>query len=505
MKKSESLELLFTPERELHMMNSNTTKAFYPCIYIAGEYAVRSFTDLTVIEALPHQLALNYEKYPISGIIVAEVPIESVIAIKSVTDTQSATAMQSVIRTQSATATQSAIKKQSATSAQSATTAQPNTNNLQDSFITVLRKICQTSTLPILGYRDVKKMEDVKKILYAGATKAILGDNSILTDELLEELGGKFGKEQIIVSCTEPSPILSHSIALQQNCSALFLKHPHGVAQFIDTLDPTIELPICVHSNSLTLNKWMELLTLRNVCAVAGNLVSDNLNELDSFRQICRENGIPVNTLLSELRFEDLKMDEKGLVPVVVQEDVTKDVLMVAYMNQEAFDQTLFSGKMTYYSRSRSSLWEKGETSGHFQIVKELRTDCDRDTILATVTQVGPACHTGAKSCFFEEVVHRTSNAPKNPLSVLTDVYALICDRKEHPKEGSYTNYLFDKGIDKILKKVGEEATEIVIAAKNPDADEIKYEISDFLYHMMVLMAHKGVSWEEILAELANR
>ena len=174
-------------------------------------------------------------------------------------------------------------------------------------------------------------------------------------------------------------------------------------------------------------------------------------------------------------------------------------------MNEEAYLQTLRSGKMHYYSRSRNAQWLKGETSGHFQHVRSLTADCDLDTILAKVHQEGVACHTGARSCFFNEIAKKDYEEVKNPLQVFEDVFNVIKDRKIHPKEGSYTNYLFDKGIDKILKKVGEEATEIVIAAKNPNPNEIKYEISDFLYHVMVLMAEKGVTWEEIIDELANR
>jgi len=191
-------------------------------------------------------------------------------------------------------------------------------------------------------------------------------------------------------------------------------------------------------------------------------------------------------------------------VPVIVQDYKTAEVLMLAYMNQEAFEATLNAGKMTYFSRSRQSLWLKGETSGHYQYVKALSLDCDNDTLLAKVHQIGAACHTGARSCFYQSLVKKEYNET-NPLKVFEDVFAVILDRQENPKEGSYTNYLFEKGIDKILKKLGEEATEIVIAAKNPDAEEIKYEIADFLYHMMVLMAEKGLTWEEITGELANR
>lgn len=191
-------------------------------------------------------------------------------------------------------------------------------------------------------------------------------------------------------------------------------------------------------------------------------------------------------------------------MPVIVQDYQTGEVLMMAYMNEEAFQMTLSLGKMTYYSRSRQELWVKGETSGHYQYVKSLAIDCDQDTILAQVSQIGAACHTGNTSCFYRELVKK-EYMNKNPLKVFENVYQVIEDRREHPKEGSYTNYLFDKGLDKILKKLGEEATEIVIASKNPEPEEIKYEISDFLYHMMVLMVEKGVSWDDIVEELNQR
>ena len=159
---------------------------------------------------------------------------------------------------------------------------------------------------------------------------------------------------------------------------------------------------------------------------------------------------------------------------------------------------------MTYWSRSRNELWTKGLTSGHFQYVKALSADCDKDTILAKVLQIGAACHTGARSCFFNEILKKEYDET-NPLKVFEDEYATIVDRRDHPKEGSYTNYLFDKGIDKILKKVGEECTEIVIAAKNPDPEELKYELADWLYHAMVLMVEKGVTWEDITKEISQR
>ena len=160
---------------------------------------------------------------------------------------------------------------------------------------------------------------------------------------------------------------------------------------------------------------------------------------------------------------------------------------------------------MTYWSRSRSQLWIKGETSGHFQYVRSLMADCDMDTLLAKVDQVGAACHTGHHSCFFQQDLVLKEDPEIDPMKVLERDYRTILERRDHPKEGSYTNYLFDKGIDKMLKKLGEECTEIVIAAKNTDPTETVYEISDLMYHLMVVMAEKNITWKDVTQELVRR
>jgi len=212
----------------------------------------------------------------------------------------------------------------------------------------------------------------------------------------------------------------------------------------------------------------------------------------------------------------ELKFDDKGLIPVVVQDHVTGKVLMVAYMNREALSKTLETGMTHYWSRSRQKLWLKGETSGHCQYVKSVRTDCDADTLLLLVEQKDCACHTGHKSCFYrkldeegimEDKSYETSafsNEADNSL-ILQEIYDTILDRVAHPREGSYTNYLFEKGIDKMLKKVGEEAAEVIIAAKNNSKDEIKYEIADLLYHILVVMAERGLTPDDVYNELKER
>jgi len=198
---------------------------------------------------------------------------------------------------------------------------------------------------------------------------------------------------------------------------------------------------------------------------------------------------------------DNIKFDERGLVPAVVQDHRTGEVLMLAYMNAEALGKTLKIGKMCYYSRSRQKLWLKGETSGHIQTLISLYYDCDIDSLLAIVKQKGEACHTGNKSCFYRIGYGSGSYSWDH----LKELYNIAIDRKENPQEGSYTNYLFDKGIDKILKKVGEENAEVIIAAKNNVKEEIIYETADLLYHLSVMLADRGVHWDDVYEELSHR
>ena len=196
----------------------------------------------------------------------------------------------------------------------------------------------------------------------------------------------------------------------------------------------------------------------------------------------------------------DLKYNSDGLIPAIVQDHYSKKVLMLAYMNAESLDITIKEGKTCFWSRSRQELWRKGETSGNTQQVVSIRTDCDRDTLLIDVIKNGPACHTGSESCFFEDIV-----APEAEEFSYEGLYKMLVGRKVEKKEGSYTTYLFEKGIDKILKKVGEECTEVIIGAKGGDKAETVYEIADLLYHITVMMIEMGISLDEVTAELAKR
>ena len=212
---------------------------------------------------------------------------------------------------------------------------------------------------------------------------------------------------------------------------------------------------------------------------------------------------------------EDLKLDERGLIPAVVQDAHTLEVLTLAFMNAESLKRTLASGETWFWSRSREQLWHKGETSGNRQRVVEVTADCDMDALRVMVEPVGPACHTGARSCFHHQLGRQDSERSDDAAAtaqdgprlgtVLEGLYALIESRRRERPEGSYTTYLFDKGLDKILKKVGEEATETIIAAKNDAPQPFIAEVSDLLYHLLVLVAERGIKLEEVAKELEAR
>ena len=202
------------------------------------------------------------------------------------------------------------------------------------------------------------------------------------------------------------------------------------------------------------------------------------------------------------LKIEDLKFDEKGLIPAVVVDTYSKKVLTVAYMNKESLQISMEEGRTCFWSRSRQELWRKGETSGNVQHIIRIEADCDRDALAVYVRKEGPACHLGSDSCFETELWRNAEEA--EPFS-MDGLAALIAERKVVKKEGSYTNYLFEKGIDKILKKVGEETTEVIVAGKGGDRAETIYEIADLAYHVLVLMAEMNISCDEIRRELASR
>lgn len=424
-------------------------KKFIPTIYLYKGKAVKSLKDWTVINMNPGELAKLYSDYNADELLVFDLSSGDV----------------------------------------------EHEENLG-----VIKHIAQSVEIPLMGAGNVDRMEDIKKLLYAGCKKAVLNLSKDSNLEMMQEVSQKFGREKIAAAYDAMESLTLYREDLETYVGELLCMNELCLKDSISITN----IPVLAFLPQISLDKMMQILAISSISGITGEIVDENIKEIATLKKLCLENGITVNSFEVAKKWEEFKLNPEGLIPVVVQDYKTSQVLMVAYMDQEAYQHTLDTGKMTYFSRSRQEQWVKGDTSGHYQYVKSLTADCDLDTILAKVSQVGAACHTGSYSCFFQELIKKDYEET-NPLKVFEEVLDVIKDRKVHPKEGSYTNYLFDKGIDKILKKLGEEATEIVIAAKNPNPEEIKYEISDFLYHMMVLMVEKGVTWEEITDELAKR
>jgi phosphoribosyl-ATP pyrophosphohydrolase/phosphoribosyl-AMP cyclohydrolase len=381
-----------------------------------------------------------------------------------------------------------------------------STDEEHETNIGIIKEIVAECDIQILLGGNVKRLEDVKKYLYAGAKMVILEDSKESNRELVNEASERFGADKVAV-------LFERKCSDEELCKAANFYFDEGATLFVvsDKLSDEaannfseINIDLLLINDEITKEDIVKYCKVTNIYGFTSDTILSDTQEIMNIKQELKKDGVDVNVFESKMNYSEFKLNSDGLIPVVVQDYKTNEVLMLAYMNEEAFDNTIKTGRMTYYSRSRKELWIKGLTSGHYQYVKSLSIDCDNDTLLAKVKQIGAACHTGKRSCFYTELVKKEYD-DTNPLMVFEDVFNVIKDRKVNPKEGSYTNYLFDKGIDKILKKVGEEATEIVIAAKNPDKEEIKYEISDFLYHVMVLMAEKEVSWEDITRELARR
>ena len=354
----------------------------------------------------------------------------------------------------------------------------------REAFYDKARALSRAIDIPFMAGTAVKRFEDIKKAFYTGAAAVLVRAEDVSGTTLVKEGCERFKPGNIYVID-----------------GALGINGLGEAFEIIDCRDAAsgAETAAAVTEALFEPDEETDAVPHMTMAVLKG--FADDMMVL---KRVVRELGIEVNTFTTDVKFATLKKNSDGLVPCIVQDYKTKEVLMLAYMDEEAYNATVATGVMTYHSRSRNELWIKGATSGHYQYLRELKCDCDSDTLLAGVVQIGAACHTGSRSCFFNGLI-RHEYDDRDISKVLTELYGVVTDRKANPKEGSYTNYLFDKGIDKILKKCGEEATEMVIAAKNPNAEELKYEIADLLYHMTVLMVECNVDWNDVAAELANR
>ena len=294
-----------------------------------------------------------------------------------------------------------------------------------DEAIDLIKRINRVISIPMIAGGNIRRSEDVKKILYAGAKRAILNFSKPLSIDLIREVSQRFGKERIAVSLNDFDTLFKQQHLIEEFSTEIVFMHRLDLNSVMNIT----ELPCVVLTDTMEQSEILRILKCDSIKGVSGLFVSDLNMDFNEFKDVCADAGIQMTSFESILDFSEFKLNSDGLIPVIVQDYKTNEVLMMAYMNEEAFDNTVKTGRMTYYSRSRQCQWVKGETSGHFQYVKSLAVDCDKDTLLAKVEQIGAACHTGNRSCFYTTIVGADYDASWAPTTTqrIRSRYSNLC------------------------------------------------------------------------------
>ncbi len=365
----------------------------------------------------------------------------------------------------------------------------------------VLKDITLISEVPVYAGGNLNSIDDVRRILYSGCIKVVLNSRKGVTSKLAREGSQRFGRDRMALSVFSADVFFKQKESIEEYISEIVVLDERLAGSVGDMTD----MPYSILMNKASLEEMCAALTKDdNIKGISCRAFCDHPELVPELKQYLKEQGISTDHLTASMDWSELSPGKDGLIAVVTQDYQTNEVLMLAYMNEEAYRKTLETGKMTYYSRERKTLWTKGETSGHYQYVKRLKVDCDRDSILAKVSQIGAACHTGNRSCFYTDLA-TDEYTQRNLFEVLDTTFETVRERKENPKESSYISYLFAMGLDAILKKLGEETLDLIIAARNPDREDIKFQSADLVYHLMVLMAELDLTWEEVLEQLLVR
>lgn len=356
--------------------------------------------------------------------------------------------------------------------------------------IELIQKINRVIPIPMIAGGNIKRLEDVKRILYTGVKRVMLNFSKTDMFSLVQEAANRFGKEKIAVSLNDFDALFKQQQLIEQYSSELIFMHRLD----LDSVMNITNIPCIIVTDTVREEELFNILRCPSVKGLSGRFVSDVKMDIFAFKDKCANRDIKITSFESLMDFSEFHIDKNEIISVITQNYKTGEILSMRKMNREAFETTVKTGKMTYYCMDTDSIESKRN-----QYVKSMTINETRDTLLAKID-----CRENIETHFTQSLIGSDENE-KNPLQIFEYVYQTILDRKQNPKEDSYTTYLFEKGIDKILKKIGEEATEIVIAAKNPSQDELKGEFVDFLYHAMVLMVERGVTWEELTEEMAKR
>ena len=417
-------------------------------------------------------------------------------------------------------------------------------NEERKTSLEFVERVAQVINIPFSAGGGVSTIEDFKYILRKGADKVSVNSAAVKNPQLIREASMAFGSQCVVLSMdVKKNDEGSWSVyvkggrekteldAIEWAITAAELGAGEIVVNSIDEdgmkngydlellsrITSVVNIPVIASGGAGKKEHFLDALQKTGVDGVlAASVFHFGEIKVPELKQYLKENGAEIRMPEAAPQKKEspsaaaadismIRFTKDGLVPCICQDAKTGAVLMLAYMNEQSLRLTLEKKRAVYYSRSRSELWEKGATSGNTQKVRAIYYDCDADALLIKVEQTGNACHTGEYSCFFNAVFDDLGVSADSGSSVFGELYATVIGRKNDPSEGSYTNYLFDKGLDKILKKVGEEAAETIIAAKNQDRQELIGETGDLIYHLTVMLAEKGISMDEIEQELKSR
>lgn len=417
-------------------------------------------------------------------------------------------------------------------------------NEERKTSLEFVERVARVINIPFSAGGGVSTIEDFKYILRKGADKVSVNSAAVRNPQLIREASMAFGSQCVVLSMdvkkndegswsvyvkggrekTELDAIDWAVTAAELGAGEIVvnsidedgMKNGYDL-ELLSRITSVVNIPVIASGGAGKKEHFLDALQKTGVDGVlAASVFHFGEIKVPELKQYLKENGAEIrmpeaapqkkeSPSAADADISMISFGKDGLVPCICQDAKTGEVLMLAYMNEQSLRLTLEKKRAVYYSRSRSELWEKGATSGNTQKVRAIYYDCDADALLIKVEQTGNACHTGEYSCFFNAVFDDLGVSADSGSSVFRELYATVIGRKNDPSEGSYTNYLFDKGLDKILKKVGEEAAETIIAAKNQDRQELIGETGDLIYHLTVMLAEKGISMDEIEQELKSR
>ncbi|MCQ2507448.1 MAG: bifunctional phosphoribosyl-AMP cyclohydrolase/phosphoribosyl-ATP diphosphatase HisIE [Dorea sp.] len=366
-----------------------------------------------------------------------------------------------------------------------------------DEALEVIKQMSRAFHIPMSVGGNIRTLEDVKKVLYSGVQRIVFDFNDYSKRSLLRDTYKRFGKEKVAILLDDFDSLFKNLRMIEEYaCEIIFRNHVD-----LSSVENMTNLPCIVISDSLYEKELIDMLSYRAMRGLSGKYISRPHVDLSTFKERCMDEDIQMSALLATMNFDRFKLNQDGLIPVVVQDYKNMEVLMVAYMNEEAYNHTVRTGVMTYWSRSRNELWIKGATSGHFQYVKSMSIDCDNDTILAKVEQIGAACHTGSRSCFYKNLAGKDPEE-ENPTKIFDEIYEEVQSSINDQGFESYEKFITSKGKDSVLKKYSETLVELLLAAHSNRDGDIRKEIGNSFYHLMLLMVEEGLTWKDIIDEI---